>query len=136
MVSTHSEGERLHATMMCQKHKPSSDENQVEEERYELADTSTDVTGECANSHVSKRQQTDSLCHQTASTQLDKILTSSQEQHQEHCQHHQEALAIQNRACDIQQHAADIQQHAVDIQEHMSCALLDILHQSLLPPHV
>ena len=126
----------MHATMMCRKCKPSSDENQVEEEGYELEDTSTDVTGECANSHVSKRQQMDSLCHQTASTWLDKILTSSQEQRQEHRQHHQEALAIQNRAFDIQQRAADIQQHAVDIQERTSRALLDILCQSLLPPHV
>ena len=63
MVSTRSEGKQLHAAMMCRKRKPSSDENQVEEEGYKLADTSTDVTGECANSHVSKRQRTDSHCH-------------------------------------------------------------------------
>ena len=114
----------MHATILCQKQKPSSYENQVEEEGYKLADTSTDVTGECANSHVSKWQWTDSLCHQTASTWLDKILTSSEKQCQEHHQHHQESLAIQNQACNIQQHATDIQQHAIDIQEHTAHALL------------
>ena len=157
----------MHAAMrMCQKCKPSSDKNQVEEVGYELADLSmsADVTGECASSQVSKQQQADSLCHQTTTTCLNDIYIATQEQWREPCEHHKKIVQVHNWACDIQEHAVDVQEHAVDVQEHavdvqehaidvqehavdvqehavdvqehMSLALLDILCQSLLPPHV
>ena len=134
----HSEGKRLHAAMMtCQKRKLLSSQDQAEEYGHDLIDTSPDeTTGECKSSQVSKRHWTDSLCHQTASTRLDKILMAMEEQWKEMCQHHLEAMNVQSRACDIHNQACNIQQRAVDIQEHMSLALLDILHQSLLPPTV
>ena len=53
----------MHAAMMtCQKRKPTSDENQVEKDGYELGDLSTDVTGECESLGGGKWQQMDSLC--------------------------------------------------------------------------
>ena len=48
MAASGLEGKRLRAAMMtCQKRKPTSDENQVVTDGYELGDTSADVTGEC-----------------------------------------------------------------------------------------
>ena len=66
--------------IMCWKHKPSSDKNQVEEVGYELADTSmsADVTGECTSSQVSKWQWTDSLHCRTTTTCLDDIYSEQQ----------------------------------------------------------
>ena len=132
MAATCLEGEQLCAAIMtCQKCKPSSAKNQVEEVGYELADmsTSTDVTGECASSQVSKQQQTDSLRCRTTTTCLDDIYMAMQEQQRELCEYHEKIIQVHNQACNIQE-------HAVDVQECMSLALLDILHQSLLPPHV
>ena len=142
MAATRSEGEQFRATMMMRRKRKWSSEDQVEEDGYELLDSNTDVTGECTSSRVSKRHQMDSLCQATSesltetSTWLDEIFMAMEEQQKEllqHCkelhQRHQESLNVQKQACDIQQ-------RAIDIQECMNCALLDILHQSLLPPHV
>ena len=127
----------MHAAMMtCRKCKPTSDENQVEKDGYNLGDMSTDVTGECKSLGGGKQQRMDSLCCQTTSTQLDEILTSSEEQCQENCQNHQENLAAQSQTCDLQHELCDIQWHAIDIQEHTSMALLELLHQTLSPPSV
>ena len=102
MAATCSEGEQFCATMMmCQKRKQSS-EDQVEEDGYELSDLNTDVTGECESSGGSKRQQMDPLRHRTTSTQLDEILTSTEEQCQENHQNHQDILAAQTQTHDIQ----------------------------------
>ena len=133
-----SEGERLRATMMtCQKCKPLSSQDRVEEHGRDLMDTSPDeTTGECESSQFSKRLRTDSLRRRTTSTWLDDILTVTEEQREEMRQQHWEAMSVQSRACDIHDRACDIQQRAVDIQEHTSLALLDILRQSLLPPTV
>jgi hypothetical protein len=137
MAASHSEGKGLHAAMMmCQKHKPTSDENQVENDGYELGDTSTDVTGECESFGGGKRQRTDSLRRRTTSTRLDEILTSSEEQRQEIRQNHQENLAAQTQSREIQRELCDIQRRAVDIQERTSMALLELLRQTLSPPSV
>ena len=127
----------MHATMMtCWKRKPTSDENQVVTDGYELGDTSTDVTGECESLGGGKWQRMDSLHCRTTSTWLDEILTSSEEQRQENHQNHQENLAAQSQTHDIQRELCDIQWCAVDIQERTSMALLELLHQTLLPPSV
>ena len=138
MAATHSEGEQFCATVMMRRKRKRSSEDQVEDDRYELVDSNsnTDVTGECESSGGGKRQQMDPLCHRTTSTQLDEILTSTEEQCQENHQNHREILAAQTQTCDIQHELCDIQQHAIDIQEHTSVALLDILYQSLLSPTV
>ena len=145
MAATHSEGEQFCATVMMRRKRKRSSEDQVEDDRYELADSNsnTDVTGECESSGGGKWQRMDPLCCRTTSTQLDEILASTEEQHQENRQNHREILAaqtqtrnIQRELCDIQRRAVDIQQRAVDIQEHTSMALMDILYQSLLSPTV
>ena len=137
MAASRSEGEQLCATMMtCRKRKPTSDENQVVTDGYELGDTSADVTGECESLGGGKQQRTDSLRRQTTSTRLDEILRSSEEQWQENCQNHQENLAAQSQTRDIQCELCDIQWHAVDIQEGTSMALLELLHQTLSSPSV
>ena len=109
--------------MMCQKRKPTLDENQVVTDGYELGDTSADVMGECESLGSGKWQWMDSLHHQTTSTWLDKILTSL-EKCQENCQKHQENLAAQSQTCNIQHELCNTQGHAVDIQECTSMALV------------
>ena len=139
MAATHLESEQFHATMMMRWKCKWSSEDQVEEDgydSYELSDSNTDVMGECKSSGGSKWQRMDSLCCRTTSTQLDEILTSTEEQPQENRQNHQENLAAQTQTRDIQHELCDIQQHAIDIQEHTSMALLHILYQSLLSPTV
>ena len=81
--------------MMCRKRKPTLDENQVEKDGYELGDTSADVTGECES--LGAASGSGWIHCQTTSTQLDEILTSSEEQHQENHQNHQENLASQSQ---------------------------------------
>ena len=133
-MASRSEGEQLCAAMMtCRKRKPTLDENQVV---TELGDTSGDVTGECESLGGGKWQRMDSLRRRTTSTRLDEILTSSEEQHQEHCQNHQESLASQTLSHEIQHDLCNIQRHAVDIQEHTGMALLELLCQTLSPPSV
>ena len=78
----------------------------------------------------------DSLCCQTTSTRLDKILRSSEEQQQENRQNHQENLAAQSQTRNLQHELCDIQRHAIDIQERTSMALLELLRQTLSPPSV
>ena len=137
MAASRLEGERLHAAMMtCWKRKPTSDENQVGTDGYELGDTSADVTGECESLGGGKQQRMDSLRRRTTSTRLDKILTSSEEQWQENHQNHQANLAAQSQTHDLQCELCDIQWHAIDIQEHTSMALLELLRQTLSPPSV
>ena len=121
--------------MMCQKRKPTLDENQVVTDGYELGDTSTDVMGECKSLGSGKQQWMDSLHCRTTSTWLDKILTSL-EQCQENCQNPQENLAAQSQTCNIQHELCNTQGRAVDIQERTSMALLELLHQTLSPPSV
>ena len=133
-MASRSEGERLRAAMMtCRKRKPTLDENHVV---TELGDTSGDVMGECESLGGGKRQRTDSLRCRTTATRLHEILTSSEEQRQEHRQAHQESLAAQTLSREIQCELCDIQRHAVDIQERTSMALLELLRQTLSPPSV
>ena len=88
--------------MTCWKRKPLSSQDQAEEYGHDLIDTSPDeTTGECESSQVSKQHRTDSLRHQTASTQLDEILMVMEEQQKEMHQHHQEAMNVQSWACDV-----------------------------------
>ena len=136
MAATHSEGEQFCATVMMRRKCKWSSEDQVEEDGYELLDSNTDVMGECESSGGGKRQWMDPLRRRTTSTQLDKILASTEEQCQENRQNRQEILAAQTQTHDIQCELCDIQRHAVDIQEHTSVVLLDILYQSLLSPTV
>ena len=136
-MASRSEGERLRAAMMmCWKHKPTLDKNQVEKDGYELGNMRADVVGECKSLGGGKWQRTDSLCRRTTSTWLDEILTSLEKQHQENHQNHQENLAAQSQTCDIQCELCDIQKCAIDIQECTSMALMELLHQTLSPPSV
>jgi hypothetical protein len=138
MAATCSEGEQFRATMMVRRKRKRSSEDQVEEDGYELSDSNTNVMGECTGSQVCKWHRMDLFCRTTSetSTRLDEIFMAMEEQQKELLQHHKELHQHHQESLNVQKQARDIQQRAVDIQEHTSHALLDILCQSLLPPHL
>ena len=87
----------------------SSEDPVEDEDASELAETSLDTTGECADTPTSKRACSGLGHWPNTSTQLVKIIVAAEEQRQEQCEYHQDLMAVQKGACDIQDCACDIQ---------------------------
>ena len=127
-ATTRVEGEQLCAAMMsCRKRATSSSENLTgggdTSEQVEMrAETSVDTTGEADGvSRVSKQARSGTLSHRDA--KLDMMISVALDQRKDQREYHEDLMAMHKCACDFQ----------LD-QEHTSLVLLDILHQSLLPP--
>jgi len=114
------EGEWLCVAMMTScKHVMLLTDN-VDGDEGELADMNVDTSGEHAGSPVSKWARSSTLHCQNTHTQLEWMIKVTELQVEWQDAHHQQIMAVHKCTCDI--------------QEHTSLALLDILHQSLLPP--
>ena len=83
------------------------------------AETSVDTTGKANGvSQVSKQALSGTLSHRDAKLAMMIMVALDQQKDQQ--EYHEDLMAMHKHACDI--------------QECTSLALLDILHQSLLPP--